>query len=100
MDANQGILQIADAVRSGRASAVESVEDCLRAIERSNARLNAFRETYPESALAAAKAIDRLIAAGQDPGLLAGAPIAIKDNIVTDFGGTSCGSRMMSRQSR
>ena len=34
-------------------------------------------------------------AAGEDPGPLAGLPLAIKDNIVTDFGRTSAGSRIL-----
>ncbi len=49
----------------------------------------------PERALAAAIEVDKRIAAGEDPGPLAGVPIAIKDVIVTRGVRTTCGSRLL-----
>ncbi|HZN67105.1 MAG TPA: amidase family protein, partial [Tepidisphaeraceae bacterium] len=80
-----------DAVRSGRVGAVELTRRSLERIERLNGRLNAFVSTFPERALARAKAVDD----GRLTGPLAGVPVAIKDNLCTTFGATTCSSRML-----
>ena len=56
---------------------------------------HAFREVHADHALQHAKRIDDLLAAGEDPGALAGVPIAIKDNIVSEVGTSACGSRFL-----
>jgi len=80
-----------DAVRSGRVGAVELTRRSLERIERWNGRLNAFVSTFPERALERAKAVDD----GRLAGPLAGVPVAIKDNLCTTFGATTCSSRML-----
>ena len=72
-------VAIAADVRAGRRRAVAVVEDALDRIAGLNGELNAFCEVRPRAALEAAAAVDRRIAAGDDPGPLAGVPVAVKD---------------------
>lgn len=78
---------LAELVRTRQAQPRELVELCLRRIEQINPRLNAFRTTFPEQALAEADAIT-------DPsGLLAGVPVAVKDDLHVAGQTTTVGSR-------
>jgi len=83
------------AIRERRLSCVEAVEASLRRIEASNARLGAFVTVDGERALRQARELDAALIAGRQPGPLAGAPLAVKDNMCTSFGTTTCGSRIL-----
>ncbi|MBV8955662.1 MAG: amidase [Solirubrobacterales bacterium] len=80
-----GPAALAERVRSGELSATEIVEACLRRIEAVDGRLNAFRVTMAEEALAAA--------AAQPTGPLAGVPFAVKDDLPVAGQTTTRGSR-------
>ena len=71
---------IAGAVRLGSRRALDVVKEALDRAERAQL-LGAVTELHPEHALACAARIDAQVAAGNNPGRLAGVPIAIKDNI-------------------
>ena len=71
------------------------IEETIRRIESLNERTNAFRDRFDEEALASARRIDEQVAAGKDPGPLAGVPVGLKDNITTTEGTVTCGSRML-----
>ncbi|MGH8249862.1 MAG: amidase [Steroidobacteraceae bacterium] len=73
------VIEIAQNVRAGQLKAVTAVDDCLREIERKNDRLNAFVHLDAEGARRQAREIDRRVAKGDDPGLLAGVPFGVKD---------------------
>jgi aspartyl-tRNA(Asn)/glutamyl-tRNA(Gln) amidotransferase subunit A len=88
-------LQLASAVRNRRTTAERAVQQSLDRIGARNAHLNALREVHAEQALRQARRIDKLLEAGEDPGALAGVPVAIKDNIVAEIGTSACGSRML-----
>jgi aspartyl-tRNA(Asn)/glutamyl-tRNA(Gln) amidotransferase subunit A len=73
------LVEIADGVRVGTMKAREAVQTALDTIEARNGPLNAFVMLDPEGALKAADAIDARVAAGEDPGPLAGVPLGVKD---------------------
>src|SRR5581483_5293559 len=76
-------------------SAEEIAREALKFAEAENPKTNAYLTFAPERALAAARDVDRKIAAGEDPGPLAGVPIAIKDVILTRGLRTTCASRLL-----
>jgi aspartyl-tRNA(Asn)/glutamyl-tRNA(Gln) amidotransferase subunit A len=78
-------------------SAVELANEALRFAEAENAKTNAYLRFSPERALAVAQSVDHKIARGEEPGPLAGVPLAIKDVIVTKGLTTTCGSRLLER---
>ena len=57
--------------------------------------MHAFNLVLADEARAAADAIDRRVAAGEDPGPLAGVPVALKDNLCTRGIPTTCSSRIL-----
>jgi aspartyl-tRNA(Asn)/glutamyl-tRNA(Gln) amidotransferase subunit A len=88
-------LGIAAAVRSGTRSAVDVVEEHLTAIAARDGEIHAFNLVTADRARQAALALDRRLAAGEDPGPLAGVPVALKDNMCTSGVPTTCSSRIL-----
>ena len=76
-------------------SAHELILQAIAYAEAENPKTNAYLTLSAERALAAAAEVDKKLAAGVDPGPLAGVPIAIKDVILTRGVRTTCGSRML-----
>ena len=73
--------RIARALEAGETTSVQVVRQYLSAIDKQNARLNAFIEVFEAEALACARASDERRAAGQPLSALDGVPIAVKDNL-------------------
>jgi len=88
-------LQIAADVRAGRRSAVDVLDEHLAAIAAREPEVHAFNLVLHDEARAAAAEIDRRVAAGDDPGPLAGVPVALKDNLCTRGVPTTCSSRIL-----
>src|SRR5207247_3783618 len=72
-------------------SAVELTSAVLARIEKLDPQLLAYNSVTSDHALAQAKLVDE----GKRSGPLAGVPIALKDNLCTTFGTTTCSSKML-----
>jgi aspartyl-tRNA(Asn)/glutamyl-tRNA(Gln) amidotransferase subunit A len=86
--------EIVQAIKNGKLSAVNHLNDCFEKIEE-NKGLNIFLNTFPEKTRLKAVEIDRKIKAGEKVGALAGLVIAIKDNINIKDEITTCGSKIL-----
>ena len=88
-----------DRVREGlfsrRFTAAELAAEALEFAQAENPKTNAYLHFSPERALAAAKRVDEQLARGEDPGPLAGVPVAVKDVILTKGVRTTCGSKLL-----
>ena len=95
MNTQPGVIEIADSIRSGQQTATQVLRDCIQRIETADSDTKAFMRVDADAAARQAQAVDDSIAAGHEPGPLAGVPIAIKDNIVMSDRETNCGSRIL-----
>lgn len=88
------IGDIVGAVRSGATSAEAVVRESLERIDSLDDRYGAFLSVEAEHALGQARRVDEKVKCGSDLPL-AGVPIALKDNLCTTFGTTTCASRAL-----
>jgi aspartyl-tRNA(Asn)/glutamyl-tRNA(Gln) amidotransferase subunit A len=88
-------VDLARAIRAGERSARQVVDEHLAAIEAREPEIHAFNAVLTDEAQSAADEIDRRVASGEDPGPLAGVPIALKDNLCTRGIPTTCSSRIL-----
>lgn len=85
------LLSARDAIRSKKISSVELTRGMLARIEKLEPKIGAFMSVTADHALEQAKLVDE----GKRAGALAGVPIALKDNLCTTFGATTCSSKML-----
>jgi len=76
-------------------SARETASAFLKRIHKEDPRLKAYITVFKENALKQADAVDKKIASGEDPGEIAGVPIAIKDNICIEHTPVTCASKIL-----
>lgn len=86
---------IVTGIRAGDFSATEIAQASLEAIQAREPDVQAFLQVSADLALQTAAATDTLIAAGKEPGILAGVPVAFKDNMHLIATRTTCASRML-----
>ncbi len=86
---------IAADVRAGRRRAVDVLDAHLANIAAREVDVHAFNTVTSEQARRMAETVDAAVAAGRDPGPLAGVPIALKDNMCTRGVPTTCSSRIL-----
>src|SRR5262245_26030913 len=90
-----GVREAAARIRRREVSSAELVRAALARVEAVEPRVGAFLTVCEAEALAAADAIDRRIAAGDETGPLGGVPIGVKDIICTAGVRTTAASRIL-----
>lgn len=88
-------FEIAAAVRNLQRTATAVVRAFLDRIERLEPRFNTFVTLTADDALRAAQRVDALVAAGADPGPLAGVPVSVKDLIAVGGVRQTFGSQLL-----
>ncbi|WP_299021837.1 Asp-tRNA(Asn)/Glu-tRNA(Gln) amidotransferase subunit GatA [uncultured Dietzia sp.] len=86
---------LAARIAAREVSSEEVTRAHLERIAEVDGEINAFLHVGADEALAAARAVDARLAAGEELGPLAGVPIALKDVFTTTDAPTTCGSRML-----
>lgn len=89
------IAELAHHVRTKQRRALDIANESLAAIEARDGHVHAFLHLDPEAIRSQAQAIDDLVDAGNDPGRLAGVPVALKDNLCQQGVPTTCASKIL-----
>ncbi len=87
--------ELAARVRRGEVTATSVLEEHLARVAAREPEVHAFCLVTEDLARAQAAEVDRRVAAGVDPGPLAGVPVALKDLLCTKGIPTTCCSRIL-----
>ncbi|CAN5761427.1 Asp-tRNA(Asn)/Glu-tRNA(Gln) amidotransferase subunit GatA [soil metagenome] len=93
--AERTVLDIVEGVRAGTRSAVSVLEEHLGRIDEREGEIHAFNLFLADEARIRAAESNAAVAAGDEPGPLAGVPVALKDNMCTKGVPTTCSSRIL-----
>jgi len=88
-------LEIRNKILTQELTAREYVSMLLERINESDGQIHAYLSVQGKAATNQAKKIDKKVKEGKEVGLLAGLPVAIKDNICTKGIPTTCSSRIL-----
>jgi aspartyl-tRNA(Asn)/glutamyl-tRNA(Gln) amidotransferase subunit A len=91
----QSAKELRDKIKAGEVSSVSATKAAFARIAKVEPIVGAFISTFEKQAIARAAEIDKRIAAGELVGQLAGVPVAVKDNMCTTFGTTTCASKIL-----
>ena len=87
--------ELRDAIAAGKVSSVEATQNIFERIDKYESTIGAYISTFKEQALESAAEVDKKISNGEPVGQLAGVPVAVKDNMCTTFGATTCASKIL-----
>jgi len=87
--------QLREKIAGRQIKSLAATEALFARLEKTGPVIGAYISTFEEQAKTCARQIDEKIASGQSPGPLAGVPVAIKDNMCTTFGATTCASKIL-----
>ncbi|HYG61193.1 MAG TPA: amidase family protein, partial [Thermoanaerobaculia bacterium] len=82
-------------VSAREVSAVEVTRAALERTDRVEPLIAAYLEVFASEALARAAEVDRRLGAGEEPGPLAGVPVALKDNLSLAGHRLTCASKIL-----
>ena len=89
------ITQIHEGLKKKEFSALDLSKSCLEKIKEKNKEIFAFLTLNENLALSQAKKIDKQISTGKEIPVLAGVPVAIKDNILVEDIKCTAGSKIL-----
>lgn len=89
------IKDLVNKIQNKEISCEEVIDFYIKEIEKKEDKIDAFLLLDKENAIKKAKYLDEKIVKGEKVGLLAGIPIAIKDNMCTRGVKTTCASKML-----
>ena len=87
--------ELRDLIAKGNIKSSDAVSAVFERIEKHDKQIGAFLSTFKQDALRQAKEIDEKIGKGKPIGALGGVPMAVKDNMCTTFGTTTCASKIL-----
>jgi len=90
-----GCKQLRDEIAAGRIKSVVATEAVFEAIDKYEPAVGAFISLFKEQAMQKAKEVDEKISSNRQAGAMAGVPVAVKDNMCTAFGATTCASKIL-----
>lgn len=88
-------FRLAQAVKKREISAAEAVDASISRIVEHDGKVQALLTPLFERAREKADSVDKRLSKGEDPGLLAGVPVLVKDNLCLRGTRTTCGSRIL-----
>lgn len=89
-------VQLGKMIQSGEVTAMDAAKEALQQIKRKEDSINSFVTVLgEEQILARAKEVQEKIDKGELNGVLAGVPVAIKDNMCTEGILTTCSSKIL-----
>ncbi len=88
-------LELHQQIQAGERSAVEVLDETFSTIEKLDGQIQAFNALTKDIAYATANQVDQKVKAGETLPLLAGVPLALKDNIHMEGVKTTCSSKIL-----
>jgi aspartyl-tRNA(Asn)/glutamyl-tRNA(Gln) amidotransferase subunit A len=89
------VKSLRDKIKSREIKSVEATKAVFERIAKVEPTIGAYISTFEEQAMQKAAEVDKRIAEGKSVGQLAGVPVAVKDNMCTTFGTTTCASKIL-----